>query len=103
MTSIPLRFSEEFTGTIEALLSDQPEFGPYDPTFPAQWRCFRWLTTEGKYAQLSDEGQTAHFRPAPGRGFWLVCRDAHRITTAPILGYSTSTDSVGTRRWAADG
>jgi hypothetical protein len=91
MISIPLRFGEEFTSTLETLLSDQSEFGQYDPV---QWRCFRWLSSEQRHVELSDTDHAAEFRPEPGRGCWLVCRDASRITTSPISGFSTPTDSA---------
>jgi hypothetical protein len=79
----------DFTGTIEALLSDQPEFGAYDPT---RWRAWTYLSGEGKYRELSDaEGE--EFRPGPGAAYWLICAREHRISTAPIPGTSTPTDA----------
>ncbi|MFH1679706.1 MAG: FG-GAP-like repeat-containing protein, partial [Candidatus Eisenbacteria bacterium] len=69
MVSVPLAFSLDFTGTLEALLSDQQEFGPYDPV---QWRAFRYVPDSLFYAELSDEWAAGLFRPEPGRAFWLI-------------------------------
>ncbi|MBN2070074.1 MAG: VCBS repeat-containing protein [Candidatus Krumholzibacteriota bacterium] len=88
MISIPLLFDEDFYGTIEALLADQAEFGPYDPI---NWRSFRYTPDQPGYMELSQEGVAGHFRPEPGRAFWLVSRKTSRITTSPITGYSTPT------------
>jgi len=93
MISIPLRFSDEFTGTLEALLAEQSEFGPYPPDPAGQWRCFRRIIGQNEYVELSHPDHTADFRPQPGRGFWLICREDSKITTAPITGFSTPTDS----------
>ncbi|MBN1163468.1 MAG: T9SS type A sorting domain-containing protein, partial [Candidatus Krumholzibacteriota bacterium] len=87
MISIPLYLAAEFTGTLEALLSDQREFGPYDPL---QWRAFRYIPDSLDYAELSDEWAHEYFRPAPGKGFWLIAKSPHKINTAPITGYSVS-------------
>ncbi len=91
MVSIPLLFSEDFTGTLEALLSDQKEFGPYDTI---NWRSFRYIPDSLRYAELSEEWAAEHFRPQPGKGFWLISSEPNRITTAPITSYSTPTDSM---------
>jgi hypothetical protein len=85
--SIPLQFREDFSGTIEALLSDQAEFGSYDPL---RWRAWTYLRDTGTYGELSDQSLAALFRPEPGRAFWLICAVDHRITTAPIPGLSTA-------------
>ncbi|MFH1311846.1 MAG: FG-GAP-like repeat-containing protein [Candidatus Eisenbacteria bacterium] len=90
MVTIPLDFGEDFTGTLEALLSDQGAFGPYDPM---RWRCFRYRPGPDEYEELSDE-TIAWFRPVPGRAFWLISSSASRISTAPVRGYSTATDSA---------
>ncbi len=95
MASIPLRFGEDFTGTIVPLLSDQAEFGPYDVT---RWRAFRFDSDGGLYREVSDPGAAAWFRPAPGAGFWLIARDENRITTAPVPGFSVPTDSAAAIR-----
>ena len=87
--SVPLEFSADFSGTIEALLSDQKEFGPYDPV---KWRSFAYLPSTGGYTELSGSS-SEHFRPRPGRAFWLVCRSRSRIDTAPVTGYSTGTSA----------
>jgi hypothetical protein len=87
--SIPVLLGEGFSGTIEALLSDQPEFGPYDPV---NWRCWAYLPETGGYGELSDQSLAGRFRPEPGRAFWLISRESHRISTAPVSGLSTPTD-----------
>jgi hypothetical protein len=89
MVSIPLLFGETFTGTLEALLSDQDAFGSYDPL---RWRAFRYANDTAAYVELAEEGAEGFFRPVPGRAFWLIARDPHRISTAPISGRSTPTD-----------
>ncbi|MBU8920231.1 MAG: VCBS repeat-containing protein, partial [Bacteroidales bacterium] len=91
MMSIPLQFKEDFTGTIEALLSDQPEFGPYDPV---KWRSWAYLPESGTYGELSDQSFAQSFRPEPGRAFWLISRADHRISTAPVSGLSTPTGTL---------
>jgi hypothetical protein len=93
MFSIPLLFGEEPVGTIETLLSDQAEFGPYDPT---QWRAFRYDAGLAGYRELVQGTTTPEFRPVPGRAFWLVSRQDSRITTAPLRGLSVPTDSAFT-------
>ena len=87
--SIPLEFKEDFAGTIEALLSDQAAFGPYDP---AKWRSFVYLPESGTYGELNSQSLAERFRPTPGRAFWLISRANHQISTAPISGRSTPTD-----------
>jgi hypothetical protein len=87
MFSIPLELAADFQGSIETLLSDQPEFGTYDPL---RWRTFRWDAAAGASVELS-HAEVGRFRPRPGAGYWLVSRDAHRIDTAPVEGLSTST------------
>jgi hypothetical protein len=88
MTSIPLSFPDSFNGTLEALLADQAEFGPYDPH---QWRAYRYDPARGKYAEISEENGKDTFRPRPGRAFWLICAQENRIATAPVLAVSTPT------------
>jgi hypothetical protein len=90
MVTIPLDFGVDFTGTLEALLSDQGAFGPYDPM---RWRCFHYRPGPDEYDELSDES-SAWFRPVPGRAFWLISSSTGRISTAPVRGYSTPTDSA---------
>jgi hypothetical protein len=89
LVSIPLQFGVDFTGTIEALLSDQPEFGLYDRT---RWRSWVYLPGTGSYGELSDASMAVRFRPQPGRAWWLISRDPHRISTAPVAGKSIPTD-----------
>jgi VCBS repeat protein/FG-GAP repeat protein len=83
IVSVPLDFGPDFTGSLAALLTDQPEFGTYDPR---RWRCF--LYAPPGYTELSSGGD---FTPRPGRAFWLISKAAHRIDTAPIVGFSTPT------------
>jgi hypothetical protein len=87
MVSVPLDFGVDFTGTLEALLSDQDAFGPYDPL---RWRSFRWRSAEVRYLELADENAEV-FRPVPGRAFWLVCANENRLDTAPVTGNSVAT------------
>jgi hypothetical protein len=93
MFSVPLLFGEELTGTIEALLSDQVEFGPYDPT---RWRAFRYDPDLRTCLELGSVGASPAFRPLPGKSFWLISREENRIATAPWLGLSVPTDSIYT-------
>jgi hypothetical protein len=90
MVSIPLDFGSEFTGTLEALLSDQAAFGSYDPI---QWRSFRYLPASKGYVELSGNTKD-NFKPLPGRAFWLISASKNRIGTGPIKGLSTATDSA---------
>jgi hypothetical protein len=86
MVSVPLDFGSDFSGDLEALLSDQPAFGRYDPV---KWRCFRW---EGDYAELGDDGEEERFRVTPGKAFWLVAHIDNAIKTHPVAGTSTRAD-----------
>lgn len=86
MVSIPLLFPPSFTGTLEALLADQEEFGSYDPV---KWRSFQYVPALKTYAELSDPVSARNFRPVPGLAYWLISREAHRISTSPISGFST--------------
>jgi hypothetical protein len=88
MVSVPLDFGADFTGTLASILSDQPEFGPYDPF---RWRCFRFAPGDAAYAELIDDGTENLFYLKPGRGFWLISLNAHSISTAPITGTSVAT------------
>jgi hypothetical protein len=90
MVTVPLDFGIDFTGTMEALLSDQGSFGPYDPF---RWRCFRYLASLDDYAELSEE-YGEEFVPLAGRAFWLICSGTGSISSAPVKGLSTPTDSV---------
>ena len=90
MVSIPLAVIDAGQITLEALLSDQVAFGPYDP---GQWRCFRYASDAGRYVELSDKGAADHFRPTAGASFWLASREANRVNTAPTIGHSTPTNS----------
>jgi hypothetical protein len=75
-------------GSLEALLAEQPSFGPYDIL---KWRCYRW---DSVLVELGQVGTKDVFRVSPGKGFWLVARDRNRMTTAPIAGTSTVMDSM---------
>jgi len=87
MISIPLDFGD-FVGTIEAILSDQPEFNSYDPTV---WRSYVYMPGIGEYAELSDDSHKDLFRPQPGRGLWLISKSEHVVDTSPVPGVSTPT------------
>jgi uncharacterized repeat protein (TIGR01451 family) len=88
MITVPLDFGADFTGTLEALLSDQEAFGPYDPV---KWRAFRYVPQSGDYVELSGES-SEEFQPSPGRAYWLISRSENWISTAPVKGYSAPTD-----------
>lgn len=84
MVSLPLDFSADAARTLDVMLGDQPEFGPYDVT---RWRAFRYLDGGNVERQAGDP----RFDVVPGRAFWLVSRTEHRVDTAPIAGLSVST------------
>jgi hypothetical protein len=87
LLSVPMDFGTS-SETIEALLSDQPEFGLYDPN---RWQAWTWVNGEDRYAGIGDRAASDYLRPIPGRAFWLVSRAAHRVDTAPLVGKSTAT------------
>lgn len=89
--TIPLQ-TPTFSGSIESMLSDQDEFGPYDPV---RWRLWRYIQNTGSYLELSDNEEEIglYFRPYPGTAFWLICANDHQISTAPVLGFSNYTIS----------
>jgi hypothetical protein len=84
MVSVPLDFGD-FSGTIGDLVSDQPEFGPYDIT---RWRCFRYQAEKDRYGELSDPNLAEVFSPVPGKAFWLIAAQGNRLRTAPVVGRS---------------
>jgi hypothetical protein len=88
MISIPLEMANVGTITLEALLSDQAEFGPYDPY---RWRSFRWASAAEGYMELSDPSAADHFRPRAGSAFWIASKGSNKIATSPVIGYSTGT------------
>lgn len=89
MLSVPLEMP---SGTgLATLLSDEGAFGGYDPT---RWRAFRYLPERGANLELSEDASL--FTVEPGRAFWLISRDAHRVNTAPVPGGSTPTAHVVT-------
>jgi hypothetical protein len=83
IVSVPVSYGQRSGHTLETLLSDQPEFGPYDPFV---WRAFRYVN--GANVELT-RGDSL-FLPDPGRGFWLICRSEHALDTAPVEGQSPS-------------
>ncbi len=92
MVAVPLDIGVAETATVEAILQDEPEFGPYDPT---RWRSFRWRPADGTYVEISAGNAASGFlRPEPGRAFWLIAKDANRIDTAPVSGRSTLPGSI---------
>jgi hypothetical protein len=91
MVSVPLEFGRDIT--LEALLSDQPAFGPYDPL---RWRAFRYALADSqfRYVELSESSFPEAHRVLPGKAFWLASKEPGRIAIAPITGTSTPTDSL---------
>ncbi len=91
MVSIPLDFGEGFSGTLEALLAELPVFGSYDPL---RWRSFRWLPerqcTQDAYACYVELGDDEASMVRPGRAFWLVTKESHRVQFQ-VPGQSAST------------
>jgi hypothetical protein len=87
MVSFPVSFDESFTGTIEDLLIDEKGFGEYNAE---RWRSWAWVTGKG-YGELNDPTMAKLFRPVPGRAFWLVSKEEHRVDTGPVVGKSTPT------------
>src|SRR5205823_998031 len=69
MWSAPLALDFLAPGaSLEALFSD--ELGAYDRK---RWRAFRWLPSNGGYAEITDAANTGgQLQPLPGRGFWLI-------------------------------
>ena len=83
---MPLEFPG-FNGSLEPILADQPEFGAYDPT---RWRAFRYVPAVGRNEELSETVDPSLFTLRPGRAFWMICAEPHRIDTSPIPAVSTS-------------
>lgn len=86
LLSVPLDFGEGITVGLGSILTDQ--FGPYDRT---AWRAYRYDPDSLRNLEHPHESLAL----APGRAFWLITRDAHRVDTAPIDGYSTMTIGTG--------
>ena len=87
LVTIPLELNLPAISSLEAILSDQREFGPYDPL---RWRSFRWIPATSAYVEIgAGASATGALRPEPGRAFWLIAREANRIDTAPVAGRST--------------
>ena len=87
LLSVPLDFGADFSGSLDALLADQ--LGSYDPT---RWRAFLYDPATQANIEFS-ASQAPRFRPEPGRATWLISRDAHRVDTKPIAGFSTPSDA----------
>lgn len=85
MLSVPLDFGTDFSGSLDALLTDQ--FGTYDPV---RWRAYSYDPDSGRNVEFAP-AEAARFRPEPGRAFWLISRETHRVDTKPIDGLSTPT------------
>jgi hypothetical protein len=85
LLSVPLDFSATFQGSLDALLFDQ--FGAYDTV---NWRAYAYDSSAGGNIEFSSAD--IRFKPVPGRAFWLISREAHRVDTKPIAGFSTSTE-----------
>jgi len=85
LLTVPLDFGADFSGGLDALLTDQ--FGTYDPV---RWRAY-WYDPELPANVEFSSASVARFRPEPGRTFWLISRNAHRVNTAPLEGLSTPT------------
>ncbi len=83
--SVPLDFGSDFAGSLDALLTDQ--LGTYDPV---RWRSFVYDPVSESNIEFS-AAEASRFRPEPGRAFWLISREPHRIDTKPLSGYSTTT------------
>ena len=91
MVSVPLDLSLPIAASLEALLSDQAEFGSYDPL---RWRSYRYQPETGGYLEIApDAVASGALSPEPGRAFWLIAKSAHRIDTAPVAGRSTPADA----------
>jgi len=87
MVSVPLDLGPDYSGTLEAILADENEFGSYDPT---RWRAFRYLADPGRNVELSEEPPDQRLFLRPGRSYWLISRTDHTIDTAPAAGRSLS-------------
>jgi hypothetical protein len=83
MLSIPMELGPPPAASLEAVLFDD-----LGALIPSQWRAFRYAG--GRYLEVNST-PSGELSPVPGRAFWVVGRDAHRVDTAPITGRSTST------------
>src|SRR5206468_12828876 len=87
LLSVPLDFGRDFSGSLDALLTDQ--FGTYNTV---NWRAY-WYDPDAPGSLELSVTNADKFRPKPGRAFWLISRQAHRVDTKPIAGLSTATDA----------
>jgi hypothetical protein len=85
MLSVPLDFGADFAGSLDGLLTDQ--FGAY---YTVNWRLYSYDPDAPPSIEFSSTTMN-RFRPEPGRAFWLISRQVHRVDTNPIVGFSTTT------------
>jgi len=88
LVTVPLDLELPEGASLEALLSDQPEFGPPDVT---RWRAFRYSASSGSYLEVGPASADPKLHPEPGRAFWLIASEPNAIDTAPVSGRSTPT------------
>jgi hypothetical protein len=88
LVSVPLELDQPVGTSLEALLSDQPEFGPPDPT---RWRSYRFDPASNRYLEVGPASADLALHPEPGRSFWLIAAQPNALDTAPVPGRSTST------------
>jgi hypothetical protein len=81
LLSIPLDLDG---GRLVDMLSDQ--LGTYDPV---RWRSFWYDPAAASNVELPSA--PLQFEAEPGRAFWLISREPHRVDTSPLEGGSTST------------
>ncbi len=91
LVTVPLELDLPVGASIEALLSDQQEFGPPDIT---RWRAFRYDPTASHYLEVGASSANPKLHPEPGRAFWLIAADANAIDSAPVPGRSTPTGAA---------
>jgi hypothetical protein len=85
LVTVPVDFGDLQVSMADLLAN---ELGVYDPV---RWRCFWYDPSHLGNVELS-AAQADVFRPAPGRAFWLISSDPHRVDTRPLEGLSTPTD-----------
>lgn len=87
LLGVPLDFGGDGSVSLYDLLADQ--LGTYDPT---RWRAFAFDVAAQGNVELSIP-PSATFHPEPGRAFWLITREPHKVDTRPVSGLSTPTGS----------